>query len=84
VRFLDSGQMAMILGRRFASVARGLQMKIILSRKGFDSSSGGVPSPIFSDGDMLSLPIPDRASTVKYDEIAGNSWATVGELRAIA
>ncbi|MDR3716057.1 MAG: hypothetical protein P4L51_24905 [Puia sp.] len=55
-------------------------MKIILSRKGFDSSSGGVPSPIFPDGDMLSLPIPDRASTVKYSEIAGNRWATVGEL----
>jgi len=55
-------------------------MKIILSRKGFDSSSGGVPSPIFPDGKMLSLPIPDRSSTVKYNEIAGNHWATVGEL----
>ena len=33
-------------------------MKIILSRKGFDSSNGGIPSPIFPDGTMLSLPIP--------------------------
>jgi len=33
-------------------------MKIILSRKGFDSSNGGVPSPIFPDGRLLSLPIP--------------------------
>lgn len=35
-------------------------MKLILSRKGFDSSSGGVPSPIFPDGRMLSLPIPEQ------------------------
>lgn len=33
-------------------------MKIILSRKGFDSSSGGYPSPILPDGSFLSLPIP--------------------------
>ncbi|KLI64941.1 hypothetical protein [Aurantiacibacter marinus] len=33
-------------------------MKIILSRKGFDSSSGGGPSPIV-DGRAISLPIPD-------------------------
>ena len=56
------------------------QMKIVLSRKGFDSSSGGVPSPIFPDGKILSLPIPDRSSGIAYDEIAGNCWATVGEL----
>ena len=33
-------------------------MKIVLSRKGFDSSSGGHASPILPDGKMLSLPIP--------------------------
>lgn len=33
-------------------------MKIILSRKGFDGSAGGCPSPIFEDGSMISLPIP--------------------------
>lgn len=32
-------------------------MKIILSRKGFDSSNGGQPSPILPDGTLLSLPI---------------------------
>ena len=32
--------------------------KLILSRKGFDSGSGGCPSPIFPDGMMFSLPIP--------------------------
>jgi len=34
-------------------------MKIILSRKGFDSSYGGYASPIFPDGSILSLPIPN-------------------------
>lgn len=44
-------------------------MKLILSRKGFDSSAGGVPSPIFPDGRMVSLPIPDKNSVVTYREI---------------
>lgn len=34
-------------------------MKIVLSRKGFDSKAGGGPSPILPDGTMLSLPIPE-------------------------
>jgi hypothetical protein len=55
-------------------------MKLILSRKGFDSSAGKKPSPIFSDGTMLSLPIPDKASTITYRDIAGNASASVGEL----
>lgn len=33
-------------------------MKVILSRKGFDSSNGGIVSPIFEDGTMISFPIP--------------------------
>ena len=34
-------------------------MKIILSRKGFDSTAGGVASPIFPSGALCSLPIPE-------------------------
>ena len=34
--------------------------KLILSRKGFDSGSGGCPSPIFPDDTMISLPILSR------------------------
>jgi hypothetical protein len=45
-------------------------VKIVLSRKGFDSSIGGCPSPIFEDGSLCSLPIPSRSSTLKFDEIA--------------
>ena len=33
-------------------------MKLILSRKGFDSGYGGMASPILPDGSLLSLPIP--------------------------
>lgn len=44
-------------------------MKIILSRKGFDSSSGGVASPILPDGTLLSLPIPDIRGTVTYADL---------------
>ncbi len=33
-------------------------MKVILSRKGFDSANGGIVSPIMEDGTLLSLPIP--------------------------
>jgi len=58
-------------------------MKIILSRKGFDSTSGGVPSPIFEDGTMLSLPIP-RKSDVSYGELRNpfndGKFRNLGEL----
>lgn len=45
-------------------------MKIVFSRKGFDSSTGGGPSPIV-DGRPVSLPIPNRS---------GPSETTYGEL----
>jgi len=35
-------------------------MKIIFSRKGYDSAAGGIPSPIFDDETFCSLPIPSR------------------------
>lgn len=44
-------------------------MKLILSRKGFDSGYGGVPSPIFTDGRMVSLPIPAARSARTYGEV---------------
>lgn len=55
-------------------------MKIILSRKGFDSSVGEIPSPIFSSSDeMCSLPIPDDFSTIRYKDImVGNH--SLGEI----
>jgi len=48
-------------------------MKIILSRKGFDSTYGGFPSPIFEDGRMISLPIPishEKEKLFTYDVLS--------------
>lgn len=44
-------------------------MKVIFSRKGFDSSNGGCASPILSDGTLLSLPIPGSSDT-NYSDIS--------------
>jgi len=44
-------------------------LKLILSRKGFDSSSGGGPSPILPDGRMISLPIPDPISPMAFGDM---------------
>ena len=45
-------------------------MKIILSRKGFDSSNGGFPSIILPSKEMLSLPIPScYEGDYKYSDI---------------
>ena len=56
-------------------------MKLILSRKGFDSQSGGCPSPIFPDGMLYSLPIPHCQSEITY----GDLWhgdTNIGEVVA--
>lgn len=43
-------------------------MKVILSRKGFDSANGAIPSPILPDGTLLSLPIPS-GDGITYGDI---------------
>lgn len=53
-------------------------MKIILCRKGFDSSNGGIPSLIFPDGRMLSFPIPsDDRDTYKDFVCEGIEYAQI-------
>lgn len=51
-------------------------MKLILSRKGFDSSFGGCASPILPDGTMLSMPIPGNGplsfDQIQYRDISGD------------
>ncbi|MDD2332239.1 MAG: hypothetical protein PHI68_06275 [Candidatus Cloacimonetes bacterium] len=48
-------------------------MKIIFSRKGFDSSYGGSPSPILEDDTIVSLPIPasdcSREYSIRYRDL---------------
>lgn len=49
-------------------------MKIILSRKGFDSTAGGYPNAILPDGTLLSLPIPAKENTgCRYSDISYDS-----------
>lgn len=45
-------------------------MKVILSRKGFDSGYGGYPSIILPNGDMITLPIPsDKEDYYTYNDL---------------
>ena len=45
-------------------------MKLIFSRKGFDSSLGKVPSPILPDGRMIHIPIPSSTSNIMYKDLS--------------
>ncbi len=44
-------------------------MKIIFSRKGFDSACGGQPSPVLPDGTLLSLPIPRENDIITFGDL---------------
>jgi hypothetical protein len=47
-----------------------LMKKIIFSRKGFDSTAGGLPSIIFPDGTLFSIPIPgNKNEKYSYDKL---------------
>jgi hypothetical protein len=79
-----------IVGSTFVAASRHSQpnMKIILSRKGFDSKNGEVASPIFSAGDgelrLFSLPIPLAQATCEYQDISwseGNVRELIAALR---
>ena len=55
----------------------GEEMKVILSRKGFDSASGGYPSPILPNGTLLSMPIPSMRYSKKCSpDSKGTKWKT--------
>jgi hypothetical protein len=53
-------------------------MKIVLSKKGFDSKYGKVPSPILQSGELFSLPIPEslpNSRSKRYDDIKMGSYS---------
>jgi hypothetical protein len=54
-------------------------MKLILSRKGFDSANGGCPSPILDDR-LCSLPIPDPGAPTTYAEISPLGGSSIGQI----
>jgi hypothetical protein len=52
------------------ALLKGGHMKVILSRKGFDSGGrGGIPSPILPSGEILSLPIPNDVAPISFSEV---------------
>ena len=55
-------------------------MKIILSRKGFDSGYGGYASPIFPNGRLVSLPIPYLDEKTKYSDLKFDNKHTYYDL----
>ena len=63
------------------SLLQNAFMKLILSRKGFDSSAGGCPSPVFPDRSFYTLPIPDSRSRITYRDIH-HDGLNVGKLVA--
>lgn len=54
-------------------------MKIIISRKGFDSAAGGVPSAIMPDGRLIPFPIPSSNDPSIYSDVTIGGVA-IGEL----
>lgn len=54
-------------------------MKVIFSRKGFDSAAGGCPSPIIN-GSPVSLPIPTTKSCLTYGDLNGSYSDLVSDL----
>jgi hypothetical protein len=56
------------------------QVKVILSRKVFDSGYGGWASPILPDGRMLSLPIPASNGLVSYEDLSAGDGVSYLEI----
>lgn len=44
-------------------------MKLVLSRKGFDATYGGMPSPIMPDGTLVPLPIPSTHDQATFADL---------------
>ncbi len=55
-------------------------MKIILSRKGFDTGYGGIPSVILPSNELVSFPIPDGNSKIQYSDISTSRYGTYADL----
>ncbi len=62
--------------------ATKMPKRIVLSRKGFDSSFGGCASPII-DGRLISLPIPEvdpKKGRLRYRKLRGNQGKEIVDL----
>lgn len=54
-------------------------MKIILSRKVFDTANGGFPSPVLPNGKLISLPIPSD-DNIYYSDLKLETYGTYYDL----
>jgi putative DNA base modification enzyme with NMAD domain len=54
-------------------------MKIVFSRKGFDSQYGRVPNAVLPDGTLVSFPIEDKKSVISAEEVR-RCGESVGEM----
>ena len=45
-------------------------MRVIISRKGFDTLNGAMPSPILPNKQLISFPIPAQNDSVKYSDLS--------------
>jgi len=54
------------------------EMKVIFSRKGWDSSAGGKASPILPSGELYSIPIPCSVGSPLYSSISPTVLTRVG------
>ena len=56
-------------------------MKVILSRKGFDSGYGGYPSIILPTGEMITLPIPSgKEDGIRYIDVKTKSGSSLYDI----
>lgn len=58
-------------------------MKVILSRKGFDTSNGVIPNPILPDNTLLSMPIPSD-DILSFNDLSYNGVTYTEILRQLA
>lgn len=65
VSFTNSGRST----RPGIAIDEESELKIVLSRKGFDSAAGGIASPIMPDGRMISMPIPSSADQFTFADV---------------
>lgn len=60
-------------------------MKVVLSRKGFDTENGGIPSIILPNKELLSFPIPSDSDSIKFTDlnhpIYGNYFEIINNLK---
>ena len=58
-------------------------MKVILSRKGFDSQCGKQANPILPDGTLLSFPIPDKDDNLTFSDVKWNGQSYIDIIRSL-